>query len=363
MEFFIAGGVGEHGRSCFLVQSDTICFLVDCGKMADTPDDPYPRLTPAQIRRLDAVFLTHSHADHTGALPWLYENGFAGTVIASEQTLRQLPFPVKTHAALEALCPAGSGRLPHLSLNWGRSGHCAGSVWYEFRLDGQTLLFSGDYTEASLVYCTDPIRRVRADTGVIDCAYGRSFASPQTLRFDLLTRLSALADSGKPFLLPVPKYGRGLELLYLLHHAKPQLPVCGDAQFRSQLDWLRSDRFWCSPSARDALRGVQVQPLCGVPCAGAAFVSDPQLKERANRQLADDVLAHGGSLVMTGTPEAGSYSDTLLRRGSMELLRCPVHQNETEYRALLRKNQIFRAIPYHTPDLPAKPEMRIGTQK
>ncbi len=37
MKLMIAGGVGEHGRNCFLVQGETIRFLTDCGKMADTP--------------------------------------------------------------------------------------------------------------------------------------------------------------------------------------------------------------------------------------------------------------------------------------------------------------------------------------
>ena len=49
MKLIIAGGVGEHGRNCFLVQGEAIRFLVDCGKMADTPEDPYPRLTQEQI--------------------------------------------------------------------------------------------------------------------------------------------------------------------------------------------------------------------------------------------------------------------------------------------------------------------------
>lgn len=40
---------------------------------------------------------------------------------------------------------------------------------------------------------------------------------------------------------------------------------------------------------------------------------------------------------MTGTPEAGSYSNALLQNGSMELLCDPVHQNEAEYHALLHK--------------------------
>lgn len=109
MKLLIAGGGGELGHNCFLVQGETVCFLVDCGKMADTPKDPYPRLTPEQIGRLDAVFLTHSHADHTGALPWLYENGFCGEVFAAAETLRQLPFVPHTCRALEALCLRGAG--------------------------------------------------------------------------------------------------------------------------------------------------------------------------------------------------------------------------------------------------------------
>ena len=34
MEVLIAGGVGEHGRNCFFVKGERICFLVDCGKLA-----------------------------------------------------------------------------------------------------------------------------------------------------------------------------------------------------------------------------------------------------------------------------------------------------------------------------------------
>ena len=172
MELFIAGGVGEHGRNCFLVQGEARCFLVDCGKMADTPEDPYPRLTREQIGGLDAVFLTHSHADHTGALPWLYENGFRGTVIAATKTLSQLPFAVQKCHALEKLCPNGTGQLQSLSIQWGRSGHCVGSVWYRFAENGKSVFFSGDYTEDTQVYACDPIREQRVDLAMLDCAYG-----------------------------------------------------------------------------------------------------------------------------------------------------------------------------------------------
>ena len=69
-------------------------ILVDCGLMAGS-DDPLPRLTESQIRKLKAVFLTHSHADHTGALPWLLRQGYTGPIISTTPTLQQLPFIVQ----------------------------------------------------------------------------------------------------------------------------------------------------------------------------------------------------------------------------------------------------------------------------
>ena len=86
MELFIAGGCGEHGRNCFYVEHDEDAFLVDCGLLAGAEDD-LPRLNAAQIQKLRAVFLTHSHADHTGALPWLVQQRYQRPVSYTHLTL------------------------------------------------------------------------------------------------------------------------------------------------------------------------------------------------------------------------------------------------------------------------------------
>ncbi len=354
MELFIAGGVGEHGRNCFLAQGETIRFLVDCGVMADTPDDTYPRLTQEQIRHLNAVFLTHSHADHTGALPWLYENGFQGMVIAAAETLRQLPFSVQREHTLEKLCPNGAGQLQNLSVQWGRGGHCVGSVWYRLAENGKSVFFSGDYTEDTQVYTCDPIRDQHADLAVLDCAYGLDETLYAVSCDRLIQETERLLSTHKLLLFPVPKYGRGLEILKLFSDRLPHVPYFTDALFLQNLSEQDAGGFWYRKvkiNARAVLYSGQAQ--------GVVFVSDPQLRSEAAKGTAERVLSLGGMSVMTGTLEKGSYSESLFHRGRMVLLRYPVHLNHVQFEHLIEKNDFQRTVPYHSAEFSAKREILL----
>lgn len=354
MELFIAGGVGEHGRNCFLVMSETVRFLVDCGIMADMPENPYPRLTREQICSLNTVFLTHSHADHTGALPWLYENGFQGTVIAAEETLCQLPFLAQKGLALDKLCPNGSGRFQNLSIRWGRSGHCAGSVWYHFAENGKSVLFSGDYTEDTQVYACDPIRNRYADLAVLDCAYGLD-ETPYKASCDRLIRETEKGLSEHKLLLfPVPKYGRGPEILKLFSHRLSGVLYYADGLFLRNFAEQNAGGFWY----RTTKINVRVCPYDG-QTQGIVFVSDPQLRSTAARNTAEQVLSLGGIAVMTGTLEKGSYSESLFRRDKMALLRYPVHLNHGQFERLKGQNDFRQTIPYHSREFSAKREIRF----
>ena len=352
MELIIAGGVGEHGRNCFLVQGETIRFLVDCGKMADTPENPYPRLTREQICNLDAAFLTHSHADHTGALPWLYENGFHGTVIATSETLRQLLFAVQESCVLQELCPNGAGQLQSLFIQWGRSGHCAGSVWYHFAENGKSIFFSGDYTESTQVYACDLIRNQYADLAVLDCAYGLDETPYAAVCDRLVQKTEELLSTYKLLLFPVPKYGRGLEILKLFFDRLSGVSYYADALFLQNLTEQDAGGFWYRPIKINA-------PVCPYDgqTEGIVFVSDPQLRSNAAQNAAEQVLALGGMAIMTGTLEKGSYSEELFRQGNMALLRYPVHLNHAQFEQLKGENDFSRTIPYHTKQFSAMQEM------
>ncbi|HHX19468.1 MAG TPA: MBL fold metallo-hydrolase [Clostridiaceae bacterium] len=353
MELYIAGGVGEHGRNCFYVEGSNSSFLVDCGVLASDLEDPYPRLTQQQIDRIDKVFLTHSHADHTAALPWLYKRGFRGRLIASDETLRQLPFDLSKNISLERICSNGEGFDKDLAIVWGRSGHCPGGVWYRFSEGGKSILFSGDYTEDTQVYVCDRIRGISADVAVIDCAYGKDEVSYDAACNRLISKTKEALTSHGILLFPVPRYGRGLELLKLFSNHLSCVNYFGDEIFLDQVEAAKQETFW----TRSVNINVSLQTYSGEE-RGIVFVSNPQLNAKAARATAQEVLSLGGRAIATGTVEAGSFSATLIAEGNMDVLRYPIHLHYAQYLQLIQKNRFTETIAYHSAEFPQKRDRR-----
>lgn len=341
MKLKIAGGCGEHGRNCFLVDLGQEVFMVDCGIMADSTN-PFPRLSKKEIRRVSYLFLTHSHLDHTGALPWLYQNGFTGWIIAAESTLEQLPFPLKKVVSLESVCKNNRADTGGIKYEYGRSGHCIGSVWYHFSFLGKSILFSGDYTEKAQVYYCDIIRGREADIAVLDCAYGYDTKGFSDYCEDIISEVQLLHKKYGKIFLPVPKYGRGIELLKLINENLPQLSCCGDEHFISQLEDMKNRGYWCRNYNLSA-DFYETADKCDI-----IFISDPQLKSEKARAIAGKFVSGGGFGIMTGTVENGSFSQKLMQSGKMKFARYPVHQSLTEFRLLAKNNCFKRIIPYHS---------------
>lgn len=84
------GGYREVGRSCLLVETPKSKVLIDCGvAVGGTNSGIYPILNTREFdyNELDAVIVSHSHLDHIGFVPALYEYGYSGPLYCTTPTV------------------------------------------------------------------------------------------------------------------------------------------------------------------------------------------------------------------------------------------------------------------------------------
>jgi Cft2 family RNA processing exonuclease len=380
MKLYIAGGASEHGRNSFLVEGKSVRILVDCGLMREPNGSSRPFLSDEQIKNIDYLFLTHCHADHAGAVMWLYERGFRGIVIASRFTLDIMSGPVRECRVLEELGERGTKiPLEHgLSVTWGRSGHCFGSVWLLFSAEGKKILFSGDYVEKSTAYKCDRIRDVAADLAVIDTAYGTKGG---TCRENLRAFRKYAADeyaAGRTDFYPVPSHGRGLDVIRVL--IETGCEVYADEYLIQELRDTENRKSWLRKGMIRASESVHLHPLMQFPIGyacvlrarqrwqqgsgnylkvkeyseksivpgSAIVVPDTQIAKEWNRDTALHIYDAGGRVVLTGKQIPGGCASRFLAAGKADFLRISVHQTADELLTLRRKNRFTRIVPFHS---------------
>lgn len=194
------GAAGEVTGSCFLVETGQVKFLVDCGmfqggRIADAKN----RRFAFNPREIAFVLLSHAHIDHSGLLPRLAAQGFAGAVYATEATcdlsevmLRDSAYlqekeaewhgepPLYTMAQAEASLrhfipvPYDAEVQPHASVRvrFRDAGHILGSAILEIRVEGKKLVFSGDLGQPARPIVADPTPIDEADVLLVESTYG-----------------------------------------------------------------------------------------------------------------------------------------------------------------------------------------------
>ena len=180
-----------------LLESGGRRVLVDCGQFQGPKDlrELNWKDLPFDVRRLDAVVLTHAHIDHSGLLPRLVASGYEGRIFCTPGTLdlcrlvlpdagriqeedarqankhgytRHHPAkPLFTEAdafrAVSQLQPVGYDRpvevAPGLSAEFIPAGHLLGSAFVRMQLAGppaRTILFGGDLGRYDRPILPDP---------------------------------------------------------------------------------------------------------------------------------------------------------------------------------------------------------------
>lgn len=332
MKFISLGGVNEHGRNCFLIKGNEHSILLDCGL---SEKDELPSFSLTDISSVDALFLSHSHLDHCGALSSLFASGFKGKIFLTEDTYHCLSF---NKFIPYYLLPNHIYNLyPWLKMKTFRSGHCFGSLSFVFKMEDKKIVYTGDYLEASLFMC-DKLRDIDADFALIDGAYQNDEKDIQTNRKELLS----LINKEKKVLLPLPKNGRSMEVISLLN--ENQIPY-----------HLLNNNFYLGDQQRYLRKPIYVKDT---PKSNVLLMDDPQLAKKENKKLIDQYDDY--HIIFTGTIDRGSYSEKLLNeRSNTFFRRINVHQTLNEAIALKNMNHFQHTIIFHNKNTSQETEIEF----
>ncbi len=359
----IRGGYGEHGRSCFLVEYGTEgrLYMVDCG-ILDTDPFPYPDVQPEELERVDYLFLTHCHKDHSGAFEYFVERGFQGTLVTSGTTYRLAKIAYERTEFLE-MHDDYVRQFGPLHLRYGRSGHCPGGLWFEITENGSadddgkahTIFFSGDYQEDTLVYRCDPIRSSKAELAIIDCAHRETELDAKALREQINKMVSEKLGQKRSVILPVPQYGRGLELWILMKQTFPEARVCVDRDFVKYAEEMLKESVWYYGDAFENLNAgewdmLEVERLLSVGQKeeyDILILADTHLKKQHNLDFVNQEIASGTAVLINGRVKKNGPVGKLLAAGKVERFLFPHHQSNGDFKRIIKQNQFGMVLPFH----------------
>lgn len=324
----IVSGAGGKGPACFVVETGGARLMLDLGY------GPQPGLWPDvdDVGHIDALLLSHGHADHAGGLKLRPKIGNP-PVWATETVARGLPPGTPAHV----LPVQGAADVLGLRVRTGRSGHAPGGVWLHLAV-GDGLLYMGDCCCESLLYAWDA--PPAAGTAILDASYG-----------DYDAPLSDCQHKLAPFfagttLLPVPENGRGPEIALHLLQAGLALPHLGEVM-RNALQRLAG-------VDHASLRDGVAQQLSAIaadapPIAGARGV---MLANRADGMSGDaaqliELWEHqpGPAIVFTGYLPPGTPAQRLTASGRAQYLRWNVHPRLSDNVALARSIAAQTVVP------------------
>ena len=351
MQLYIAGGCGDQGRNCFYVEGERHAFIVDAGTSTDGLDR-LPDLSSEQIRRAEYLFITHSHKDHTGAIEFLEKHGFNGPVLMSNQTYQQIHYKPKNTMILDSTAPELE-LDSDISLHWGRTGHCAGAVWFHITVDGKKIFFSGDYRENDVFYRCDAVRGLSADLAVIDAAYSRYDRAADMREYVASVAKTALAGN-HPLLLPVPSYGRGLSLAVFLYRLFGNMhPIHMSTKLYAQ--WLKLGHrtyFVHDEMLRYPFEVFREWDAKTLEDGHIYLLTDAQLSKAKSRSLIDEHPEL--EVIMTGSLHGYGKAKSYYESGRAHFALWPNHLTKQEMLDLTEANDFKLVVPFHNPH--EKPE-------
>ncbi len=254
------GAIKGVTGSKYLIETEKAVILLECGLLQGSRKDEGGNSKPFPFKtgKIDAVVLSHGHLDHSGQLPKLSADGYAGPVYMTNPTgelleilLRDAAFlhfrdvewenkrrkragkkpidPLYTIDNVEDVLAQREG-LPYgnrqqiaegIEVCFRDAGHILGSAIVELFITEagveKKLVFSGDLGNSQVALLRDPEVVTEADVLLLESTYGdREHRSMEETLEELETIIAEASKTGGNILIPSFAVGRTQEIIFRL---------------------------------------------------------------------------------------------------------------------------------------------------
>jgi len=270
------GATGTVTGSRFLLEAGDRHYLVDCGLFQGVKENRLRNWEPFPFPpdRIDKVFLTHAHIDHTGYLPRLWKEGFRGQVYCTHATAELCDILLRDSAHLheeDARWANKKGYSKHspalplytvedaeqslklfsplyygehlelgdnLRVKLKDAGHILGSSFVDLKRtangSSRKIFFCGDFGRPERPVLSDPVQAYNVDYLVLESTYGNRLHENVDQKEELARVVRESVRRGGVLLVPAFSVGRSQTLLYLLRELEEEggirpLPVYLDS--------------------------------------------------------------------------------------------------------------------------------------
>lgn len=262
MRLTFIGAAHEVTGSCHLVEACGKRILVDCG-MEQGPDLFENQDIPVKSSDIDFVLVTHAHIDHTGKIPLLCKEGFAGDIVSTYATADLCNIMLRDSAHIQEFEAEWRNRKAQrnggpvyeplytmadaqkavslfapidynqritlckgIDIRFTDVGHLLGSaaieMWIEEDGISRKIVFSGDLGNVEQCILKDPAHVEEADYLVIESTYGDRVHGEEHPDYvgDFVHILRDTFAKGGNVVIPSFAVGRTQEILYIIREIK-----------------------------------------------------------------------------------------------------------------------------------------------
>jgi len=390
MKLRFLGAAGTVTGSRYLIEHENTRVLVDCGLFQGVKviRNRNWKPLPVDASTIDAVVLTHAHLDHSGYLPRLVREGFAGKVYCTQATHELAEILLEDSAHLQeedarhanrhgyskhetaeplytakdaerALKQLQSVDYHHpftigaLRFRLTPAGHILGSACVRVETGKVSLTFSGDVGRAHDIVMQPPAALEKTDYLVLESTYGDRRHPQEDPWTTLAEIVRDTVAKGGTVMMPAFAVGRAQLLTFLLTEMMtagnlPRIPIYLDSPMAINVAGV-----FCRHPDQHRLTPEQ----CEAMCSHVTYVRTAQESQALSRNHHPKIIIAGAgmltggrilhhlkalgsdqrnTLVIAGYQAEGTRGDALLRGadslriyGEEVSIRCRVEQMES----------------------------------